>query len=336
LNGPSLTAGVATGARIPSALVALIAVSALLAACGGTSSDAQEPPLHEDFADCEGFTMSDDVATVDCPEGELRVLVGQPKVSGTHFVPFRFDPGQRALDVSAQARAAVAGGAWGVGCLGSVPGEAARGYLFVISPAGAAAIFRVGPASDDAIDGRVPQEFELLEDRDEAVPHASGKHVLRIRCARAADTGAVRVQAFVDGAAVLATTDSHDGVAPFTGAFSSVLTDKAGTDIRFDDVSVSGIEAGEPAVDDQEARIGIVAAAAAKRTSYGNVAEVFCQDENHSCVVTYLVDDFPACQDWHVESTNGVLVAIADEDPFQGLEAKYDPDEPDRVGCGQP
>ena len=56
---------------------ATVLAVALAAGCGG--GGGLEPPrdlsLREDFSECSGFTMNDEVATVDCPEGELRVLV---------------------------------------------------------------------------------------------------------------------------------------------------------------------------------------------------------------------------------------------------------------------
>ena len=54
--------------------------------------------------------MNDAVATIDCPQGELRVLVAQPEVSPVHFVPFRVEKKQQTLAVSAEARAEKAGG----------------------------------------------------------------------------------------------------------------------------------------------------------------------------------------------------------------------------------
>ena len=257
-----------TEVRKPSGgVLALALLVPVLGACGGGGDgEAREVPFREDFAECAGYELNDDVATVDCPDGELRVLVSQPQVSGTHFVPFRFDTNQQTLDVSAAARAPVAGEAWGIGCLGSERDEAPHGYLFVISSLGDAAIFRLVPASSaEESDDRVPQEFVLLKDRDDVVREASARHVLRIRCTRAADTGTLNVKASVDGEDALAANDRHDGVAPFTAAFSSVLTDKAGTDVRFDDVDVGGIEAGAPAVNDQDARIAVVTSAPRRR-----------------------------------------------------------------------
>ena len=80
---------------------ATVLAVALAAGCGG--GGGLEPPrdlsLREDFSECSGFTMNDEVATVDCPEGELRVLVEQPQASPSHFVPFRAETTQRSLDV---------------------------------------------------------------------------------------------------------------------------------------------------------------------------------------------------------------------------------------------
>jgi hypothetical protein len=60
------------------------------ASCAGV--DVGQLPLREEFSSCGGgFTISDEVATIDCPDGELRILVSKPKLSPIHLAPLRFD-----------------------------------------------------------------------------------------------------------------------------------------------------------------------------------------------------------------------------------------------------
>jgi hypothetical protein len=103
----------------------------LLAGCGDIESSSL--PLREDFTDCDGFTMNDEASTVDCPGGELRILVSQPGISPMHFVPLRFDARPEALEVSADVRAPVPGQVWGIGCLASAPGQPGRGYALPVA-----------------------------------------------------------------------------------------------------------------------------------------------------------------------------------------------------------
>jgi hypothetical protein len=215
---------------------AAVAVLALLTVgCGGV--DASQLPLTNDFADCDGlFTMNDEVATVDCRSGGLRVLVSQPERSPMHIVPLRFDARPARLVVSANARGVLAGGVWGVGCLASEPGDQGRGYALVIGADGEAAILRIDlvPAAEGE-EGRFPAQLEaLVEHGSGFVPKPSGPHVLRIECARKG-AGAVEVNGSIDGGRLLKATDAR-GIAPFTGAFPLVITDRPGTDVRFDDV----------------------------------------------------------------------------------------------------
>ena len=305
----------------------------LASGCGGGGAEATELPLREDFAECERFSMNDEVATVDCPEGELRVLVAQPDVSPSHFVPFRFDTAQQSLAVSAEARAPVAGGAWGIGCLASARGEAGRGYLFLVTRVGEAAVMRLDAAPGEASDGGVPEQFAVLAGQRRFVQNPAARHTFRVRCATTA-AGTVRVRAAVDGGNPLI-ADDGDGIAPFTAASSVVLTDKPGTDVRFDKLSVEGTPATErgTAITHQEDRIAAVRAAAVKQTANGTVTSVFCQSENSGCVVTFKVEySAPDCQFWVVESVNGVDVAKPDG-PLREGHGTYDEDDPDTIGC---
>jgi hypothetical protein len=315
-------------ARLGSLVVVLLATG-----CGGGSAEATELPLREDFADCERFSMNDEVATVDCPQGELRVLVAQPEVSPSHFVPFRFDTKQQGLTVSAEAHAPVAGGAWGIGCLASARGEAGRGYLFLVTGGGDGALMRLDAAAGEATDGRVPQQFDVLSSRRHFIQSPAARHTFRVSCATAA-AGTVRLRGTVDGRRPLLAEDD-DGIAPFTAASSVVLTDQPGTDVRFDEVSVEGTQAIEPetAAIDQAGRIALVQAAAGKQTANGRVTSVFCQSESSGCVVTFKVEySAPDCQFWVVKRVDGVDVAKPDG-PIREGHGTYDEDDPDAIGC---
>lgn len=222
-------------------LAACAAASAALLAAGCGGVETSGLPLHEEFTDCSGFTMNDEVATVDCPAQELRVLVSQPAASPVHFVPLRFDTTSETLVVSAQAHAPKPGGAWGVGCLGSGVGEPGRGYALLIGSDGAAAILRIGSHPGEAEDGRFVQEFEFLSESPAGTPYVlepARRHLLRIRCMRVAD-GAVRLRGSIDGGNALTAKDD-EGIAPFTAAFAIVATDRPGTDARFDNVKADG------------------------------------------------------------------------------------------------
>jgi hypothetical protein len=222
---------------IPIAAVGLL----LFAGCGGDEINVSELPLRQDFADCSGFTMNDDVSTVDCPDEELRILVSQPEASPVHFAPFRFDDRPEVLTVSASARVAKGGDIWGVGCLASEPGQPGRGYAAVLSENGGAGIMRIAPGPGGGVDGRVPQQLEIIAESPSGrtIQKPAEEHELRIRCA-AAPAGAVRVRASIDGGKSITARD-RKGIGPYTAAFAIVLTDKPQTDVRFDDVVADAV-----------------------------------------------------------------------------------------------
>lgn len=288
--------------------------------------------MKEDFSECGDYTMNDEVATIDCPRGELRVRVAKPEVSPAHFVPFRAETKQQTLDVSAKARAQRAvGGAWGIGCLASDPGEGGRGYLMLVGDAGAGSLLRLDVESEEG--SRFAQRFSALDDVENVIDSPRTPHTLQIRCTKTG-SGSVSIRGYVDGRSMLSAEDTP-GVAPFTGAVSVVLAKTPGTDVRFDDLHVTGIPQikREVAHGDQKARIALVRATAKKEPKlYGEVISVFCQSENAGCVVTY---SSPACQFWFVENVNGTDIATPSEDeqPMVGGRGIYSEADPDSIRC---
>lgn len=215
------------------------AVALLGAGCGGVH--VRDLPLQEDFVDCDSFTMNDEVATVDCAEGELRIVVSQPELSPVHFVPLRIGETPAALGVSAEARAPAPGLGWGVGCLGSTLDEPGRGYVLLVAREGEAGIGRLDAPPGAGGEGRQPMRFETLWASKPGVPFVrdpSRRHVLHLRCAKAPG-GVVRLRASVDGGKSVTVTD-RNGIAPFTAAFVMVAADRPGTDVRFDNVTATG------------------------------------------------------------------------------------------------
>jgi len=326
-----------------SVLASAASLALVAASCGGDGTIvSNELPLKQEFSECLGFSMNDEVATVDCPDGELRLLVKQPEVSPIHFVPFRFDKRQQTLVVSAEARVhEVQGEAWGIGCLASKPGEGGRGYLLAVVAQGAAGLvrFEFGSVEGDQ------NKFATLPAPEVDVKEPSARHMLRIRCTKT-DAGAVRVHGSVDNGKALIAVDDP-GIGPFTGAVAIAFAEKPGTDTRFDNLNVDGTpEAAredtpaprEVPRGDQEARIELVRATAAKTTRYGEVTSVFCQSEYAGCVVTY--SEIPesshddSCQMWYVENVNGKDVATPEkEDPIEGGHGTYSEDNPNVIGC---
>jgi hypothetical protein len=213
---------------------AAVVLASLAVGCGGAVA-MNDLPLRESFADCDGFTMNDEVATIDCPDGELRISVAQPEVSPVHFVPLRFEPSVAAVVVTATAHAPTPGAAWGVGCLASGPGEPGRGYALLVGPEGGAAILRFDAAAGTGEeDGRTAQQFEVLLERELGIVASPRRsHDLRLRCVEQGNV--VRLHASVDGGKPFTASD-RKGIGPFVGAHVIVVTDRPGTDVRFDDV----------------------------------------------------------------------------------------------------
>jgi hypothetical protein len=218
------------------ALRSSAAVFALFATGCGGSVEVSELPFEKDFASCGSFSNSNEVATIDCPDGELRVLVSKPEMSAFHFVPIRFDARPHALSVAVSTRAPKLGQFWGIGCLASEQGEpAAHGYVLVVGPPYSAGILRLGSPRHQAEN----TEVKTLKAGAKGVPlvrQPGGKHTLRISCVEK-PAGTVRIRASVDGGDPLTAVDK-DGQAPFTAAFVVVLADRPITDVRFDDLSV--------------------------------------------------------------------------------------------------
>ena len=104
-------------------LAGLVGLALVTSGCGAAEVSESELPLQQDFSDCNDFSMNDEVSTVDCPDGELRVLVSQPERSSVQLVPSRFDPSEPGLAVEADVRLESGEGAYGIGCAVSEPGE---------------------------------------------------------------------------------------------------------------------------------------------------------------------------------------------------------------------
>jgi hypothetical protein len=206
---------------------------ALLATgCGGV--EKAEFPLHEDFTECGGYTMNNAVANVDCPNGELRILVSQPEVSPIHLVPLRFESKSDSLVVSADVRAPVPGGYWGIGCLASGPDEPGRGYALLMGGRGEAGIVRMD-ARGEGEEGRPQTQLNRLSVKKRFVLRPASRHKVQIRCSTNAE-GVIRIRASADGGEI----DAADrrGLAPFRAAIPIVVTDRPNTDVRFDNVTV--------------------------------------------------------------------------------------------------
>ena len=223
-------------------MLALVCAGALLAAGCGSTVKIGSLPLAETFDDCDaGFSMNDEIATVDCTDGQLRILVAKPELSPMHQVPFRFEPSVYGLTVTSGLRLADGSGDVGIGCDASGPGEAARGYLFVLHRAlKAAGIYRLESLSLG--DGRAFVDTTWIGFR--RLPgDPTGRHSLRASCTRAAG-GSTALRMTVDGRVVIDTVD-RAGIWPFRTAVAVVRAEEAGTDARFDDLHATSAARGQ-------------------------------------------------------------------------------------------
>jgi hypothetical protein len=219
--------------RLGTALIALVGAAALAAAgCGGESVKAQSLPLDEKFDDCDaGFSMNDEVSTVECTGGRLRILVAKPEISALHYVPFRFDPSVTGLSVRSTVRLQKGRGYFGIGCDASTIGEGARGYLFVLqSDLDAAAILRLDETAT------LPWIAFRRLDVDPARPHR-----LEATCTPAAN-GATALRLAVDDRVVLEKVD-EEGIGPFRTALAAVIAHAPGTEVRLDALSAARADA---------------------------------------------------------------------------------------------
>ena len=219
---------------------AIASVALAVGGCGGGGAEIRSLPIRDDFADCSGFTSNDEVATVDCPEGSLRVLVSDPTVSATHFVPFRFDELVDGLAVEADVRHTRGSSAHGLGCSATGPGEAQRGYLFLTVRGvgdsqidGSVSIIRVDRGEGEGASGRVAQSLQELRVEEEAVV-GDGAHRLRAVCQRSAD-GSVQLTMLADGKTVARARDK-DGIGPFRAALATVIAVEPESEVVFDDL----------------------------------------------------------------------------------------------------
>jgi hypothetical protein len=213
-------------------VIALVVVaSGLLAGCGGTVN-VGSLPIDQSFDDCNDFTMNDDVSTVDCPEGELRVLVSQPARSSIQVVPSRFDPSESQLVVEADVRLASGEGAYGLGCAVSAPGEPVRGYLFLMhhgdpKAEGMATILRLDWTEAEG------QTLQGVQFKRKAVL-AQKPHNVRAMCVNSAD-GSARLSMTVDGRVLVKARDP-EALGPFTAATPVVIAAAPDSDVRFDNL----------------------------------------------------------------------------------------------------
>ena len=216
------------------ALAAGVSALALVAGgCGGGVAVA-DLPLEERFEDCSSFTMNDDVSTVDCPDGELRILVSQPDRSPIHIVPFRFESAEPTLAVDADVRLANGKGAFGLGCAVSEPGEPGRGYLFMLlhgdpSAEGLATVTRLDWTEAEG------QTLQGVRFKRRAVLSRKPHHV-RGECVSASN-GSTHLRMTVDGRVVVEARDEY-GLGPFTAATPVLIAAAPDSDARFDGLRV--------------------------------------------------------------------------------------------------
>lgn len=200
--------------------VGVVVVALVAAGCGGAVV-VESLPLDQPFDDCGGFTMNDDVSTIDCTDGQLRMVVSKPEVSATHYVPFRFQPEVPVLIVSTELRVEKGDGSFGIGCDSSEPGEPGRGYLFVVQPyLRGASIVRMGGAAG----------LEWLAFRHVAVD-VRDSHRLRATCSGSAGGTVLRLD--VDGRRVLDIVD-RKGIDSFGAAVTVVMAGAPTVDGRFE------------------------------------------------------------------------------------------------------
>jgi hypothetical protein len=189
-------------------------------------------PLHQDFADCNDFSSNDDVATVDCPDEELRILVSQPDRTPIHIVPFRFDHPQPGLAVEADVRLASGKAAYGLGCAVSEPGEPGRAYLVLMlhgdsNAEGTATIARLDWTEAEG------QTLRGIRVKQKAVVPQKPHHV-RGECVNSAD-GSAQLSMAVDARVVVEARDPN-ALGPLTAAVPVVIATAPDTDVRFDNL----------------------------------------------------------------------------------------------------
>ena len=213
--------------------LALATAGLALIATGCGAVEVSKLPVQRDFSDCNGFTMNNDVSTVDCPEGELRMHVSQPQVSAIHLAPFRFDPTTAGLAVEADVRHPKGSGAYGLGCAVTEADEPGRGYLFVVvhgDPAlqGTASIIRL----DSGYDATTQSVESLGSKRNAARPQ--GPHRLRAVCKNTAD-GSAQLSMSIDGN-VIVTARDRKGMGRYTAALAVEIASAPNTEARFDNL----------------------------------------------------------------------------------------------------
>lgn len=218
-------------------LLALVSAGALATGCGGQSVNVQSLPLAETFDECAaGFSMNDEVSTVECTGGRLRILVSKPQISPIHYVPFRFEPSVPGLTVASSVRLEKGVGDFGIGCDASEPGEAGRGYLFVLqSQLAAAAVLRLDET------GGLPWIAFKRIDADLGRPHR-----LEATCTPAAN-GATALRLSVDDRVVLDAVD-EEGIGSFRTALAVALARAPGTEVRLENLSARSTAARPRAV----------------------------------------------------------------------------------------
>jgi hypothetical protein len=221
--------------RVLIATAAPVLIASAATGCGAGGSRTSVPtspfPIRDDFSGpCHWADTSDDISSTQCVDGGYRIVVKRPQIAPHQVAPRRFAP-VAALTVEADVSvpSAVRVGQrdlvfYGVGCWSSAIGQPARGYLFVITVDGSAAIVR---QDDTAATKLRPLTTSGAEPsyRQTIPVH------LRAECSKAA--GTTHLVLLVNGRPA-AVADDHDGDGPFRAAGFDTFSTIAGTAVRYD------------------------------------------------------------------------------------------------------
>lgn len=202
-------------------------LAAFCSACSAPGG-SNELPVTDDFSDCSRWlTEDDELVSLGCVDGVYRILIKDSRAIQSAFISLSTAVEMVSVEADAAYETGPEGAGYGVSC-----GASEQGYLFGVSPDGTWAIVKW-------TDGTATN---LLAESgtEDAIEGFSEANRIRGECFGGGEKPTA-LALHVNGKTI-ATIEDPDGLTSFSEVSVWVVSDEAGTEVRFDNFAARELE----------------------------------------------------------------------------------------------